>query len=154
MQNQTITHACGHVWDFALRGPANVVREKVAWLSQQDCKQCERRRRAERAAKEAEGIGLPELRDGSPAQIDWAETIRIEVIKAIEAEVNALRIKAAEAEAEGRESTYPDLLDTAINFYHNLWAERSARAWIDNRNRCYTQDLRRECLRVQADKLG
>lgn len=90
------------------------------------CPACEDKQQAEktaRLAEEAKASGLPEL-TGSPKQIAWAEQIRADQVKKIDAYLEQAKV-ACDAETLKR-------IEHVLGYIRQNMAKASW--WIDNRN--------------------
>ncbi len=82
MANYTVTHTCGHNVEHNIIG-TNVRNErerKAAWLAEQICSDCKEKEKQDKI--EAINATLVKL-SGSPKQIDWAKSIRINALQHI-----------------------------------------------------------------------
>lgn len=112
MAKYKITYACGCTKIVQLYGPESIRRVVAERLRSQQCPEC----KGESAAEEAQTAGLVSLK-GSPKQIAWAESIRMNAF-------NHHRILSREA------SGYGDFFRDTVRLLLN---EPSAHWWISNR---------------------
>ena len=80
-------YACGHEGSTQIYGPTKDRQWKADRHFERVCSDCwaeQKKKEGETAAAKAAEVGLPEL-TGSPKQISWANTIRSEIIKSVEA---------------------------------------------------------------------
>ena len=123
-----IRHACGHTASADITGPDTRGQRArtAAWLAEQDCPDCSRRRRAQereednaQAAAASAAQGWPDL-TGTPRQTTWATTIRADAITAMRERLTA-KCTTEAAEEIHRRWTAAALRQTAA-----AW-------WIENR---------------------
>lgn len=126
-----ITFSCGHEGTIEVFGKAEERERKIKYLKEFGlCSACYK---AEKQAEEksfAVKYELPELQ-GSEKQISWAESIRMEKIKAFENEKPAIRKGAGD-----------DFADFLNGFVESYYKKDSASWWIDHREwRTFKKDL-------------
>ena len=133
MSQHHITHACGHDQTVQLYGKARERESRAQWLAGTDCKDCFKaqrdRERAEESQRNAEAnraAGLPEL-DGSPRQVEWAETIRAQMLGDLAQERTRLSdLRAGEEWEKG--------LEAVVTAQAALAEVASAKWFIDHRH--------------------
>ncbi|MGI5840148.1 MAG: hypothetical protein ACOX8W_10885 [bacterium] len=125
MAKYNINYSCGHKGTVGLVGKYSERERKIEWMEQGVCPDCykaqqEAKRAAENkaAAVAAADAGLPALK-GSEKQINWANSIRADLITGLE-KIRALAIEANQPQA------IVGTIDAIIN-------NGSAKFWIDNR---------------------
>ncbi len=133
MAKYTVTYACGHEDTIQLYGPHKDREWKLAREAEKLCSECyrvkveeERKKQNEEAAKANQEAGLPAL-VGTEKQIAWAETIRKEIIEAIETKVFG---RMDQEKIKQR----PDLYENYRKAFEMLKKHTDASWWIDNRN--------------------
>lgn len=112
---------CGTVFEVQLTGPSRDREWKLkswTWVCD-DCKEKAKLAASEKAAKEAEDVGLPEL-DGTEKQIRWAEVLRLEIIERID------KFISVHPAAPGKEAELAALV-LAVK------GQKSSHYWIDHR---------------------
>lgn len=136
MAKYTVTHSCGHDQEHQLYGPGRDRERKLAWLETTQCSDCWREQRdtdrdeaSAVAASQAEDEGLPEL-SGSAKQIAWAETIRMAVIK----DLDAFEALVTENAKKAGKELPPDEWELWRRAVDEIRGETAARWWIDNRD--------------------
>lgn len=128
MARYTITHTCGHTSQAQIYGTnSHGERDrKQEWLGRglcADCLSAERAEQSARAAAAAAEAGLSPL-VGSPKQIAWAETLRAQVLTAVDAAICA--------GCAARGTTEPP---AEIGAYRRwLTQQTQSRYWIDSRD--------------------
>jgi nucleotide-binding universal stress UspA family protein len=145
-----VTFACGHVGEVTLYGPGRDRERKLQWLSTCKCKDCEEADRQARILKETQDRELPDL-IGTPKQIDWASSIRINQIQALEKWSDFLAGKVEKAEdriSKYRETADAEKLERALKSLDGrrqdfaecqraiecLYGIQESRWWIDHRD--------------------
>lgn len=125
MAKYNINYSCGHKGTVGLVGKYSERERKIEWMEQGVCPDCykaqqEAKRAAENkaAAVAAADAGLPALK-GSEKQINWANSIRADLITGLE-KIRTLAIEANQPQA------IVGTIDAIIN-------NDSAKFWIDNR---------------------
>lgn len=131
-----ITFSCGHEGTIEVFGKAEEREQKIKYLKEFGlCSACYK---AEKQAEEksfAEKYELPELQ-GSEKQISWAESIRMEKIKAFENEKPAIRKGAGD-----------DFADFLNEFADKYYKNNSASWWIDHREwKTFKKELLKEAV--------
>lgn len=102
----TVTHTCGHEEVHNLVGPFKAREARLASEQTSPCTTCSRANTLAHALEYAAKNNLPAL-EGTPKQIEWAESIRFKLLASIQ-------INHPEA-------------------YKRLSAKTGAKFWIDNR---------------------
>ena len=125
----TIEALCGHTYREQMYGPHRGRESRQAWLENRDCPDCWKEQRAKEragiailAAEQNQVDGLPAL-IGSPKQIAWAETIRVQKIP-------ALREMESKLIDNGSNSAR---VEEAKKILQSRVMNPQARFWIDNR---------------------
>ena len=125
MAKYDVNYSCGHKGTVNLVGKYVEREKKIEWMQQGVCPDCYKaqqtaKREAENkaAAVAAADAGLPALK-GSEKQINWANSIRAELIAGLE-KIRTLAIEANQPQA------IVGTIDAIIN-------NDSAKFWIDNR---------------------
>lgn len=164
----TINHHCGHTAEVNLTG-TNVhgQRERrAAALAKRPCPNCQATSKAANnalvstnAATLAAEAGLPELSGGSPKQIAWAETIRMDTRAQVEdlrqRLLAALDIPGEDAELARRSLDALDEVERrtmAANPYATWWIDRRAMILEDIRAEAAT--LARSPVSTNRDSLS
>lgn len=80
MSRHRVVHACGHDRDHDLFGRRDQRDRKQQWLSEQECWDCVCAEQNARACARAAEAGLPAIFGSGDKQIDWAVSIRDEVL--------------------------------------------------------------------------
>ncbi|MFD7861507.1 hypothetical protein [Streptomyces sp. NPDC059783] len=141
MAIHSITHECGHTGDVELFGKRSERDRRAEWLAGIPCDSClreeEDRERAEASARNAEAnraAGLPEL-SGSPKQVAWAETLRANVLAALDEERDRYSKALQRAADRGRDATRVEKRLARVATARGAVASiTSARWFIDNRS--------------------
>lgn len=118
-----------------------------------DCKQKQYAEESEQAAKEAQELGLPELK-GSAKQIAWAESIRKNILPLIAPAMDYLHTKQGRVASTPLYSLCPKrAMDFIDQVRAEIEGETSASWWIDHRS---YQDFKSIASLIfeRADKLG
>jgi hypothetical protein len=122
-----ITHACGHEEEHDIGGPIEDRESRADWLNMTDCTACwkkkkhlEREEQSIAAQREARKAGLPPLR-GTPRQIAWGETIRMERMR---------YAKQMLCQAEAKEFINTEQSDQCLAY---LSGREEAKWWIEHR---------------------
>lgn len=126
MARYDVTHACGHVATYNLIGPRRTREWSLKRLQGELCPDCwkeERKRRNLAAAEENRRMELPPLQ-GTEARVLWAESIRLEQIRDLEAELERWLQDNVLDEQEKQE------LQEALEY---IFGQTSASWWIDRR---------------------
>lgn len=118
MAKYDVTHSCGHEVTVDLVGKESERQWRIRNMEQECCEACA----AERAAAKNLEYGLPDL-IGSPAQIAWANQIRIGCFEWYEQNLYKNQDKLGAAFEE-----------ELIIYRHFKENSRSAKFWIDNRH--------------------
>lgn len=138
----TVTHTCGHDYEYNLNGNARAREDRVNWLAAQLCPACRREARRESAIEALCPDGLPEIGGGSEKQIAWAEKIREKQIAEIYSgfSLESLHFRGVVddeklSEDYSKYDAADDLTTEALRDYvQELFAQRpDAKSWIDNR---------------------
>lgn len=134
----TVYYACGHSGDVELFGKGKDREARLEWLATLDCPDCREKEHQAQTAKSAAAateLNFPALR-GTPKQVAWAETIRMELYNGWMKELDWLKKRATgNAGAENIQQAQ-DVIDyTIINAV-------SASEWINNRNTSGREMLR------------
>jgi len=131
MAKYTVKYACGHEDTIQLYGSHKDREWRLAREEEKLCPDCyrkkveeERKKQNEEAAKANQEAGLPAL-VGTEKQIAWAETIRKEIIEAIETKVFG---RMGQEKIKQR----PDLYDNYRKAFEMLKKHTDASWWIDN----------------------
>ncbi len=109
-----ITHICGHKSTRDIVGKMADRSRKAEWFASQPCYEC---KCAAEAAARAEANADMVALTGSAKQIAWAETIRAEARKVIDAKLGGATLNAAQTAAIAA-----------------LWAQTDAGWWIERRH--------------------
>jgi hypothetical protein len=135
MAKYKIEMSCGHTETHNIVGPMKSRDWKRQRIAERMCKECyraaverENARENAAAAEWAEENELPQLR-GSEKQVDWAESIRREMLKEL-AEVKDQFEKLVTQDP----GTEPELVDRARIGFEKIENETSAAWWIEHRN--------------------
>ncbi|GIF75686.1 MULTISPECIES: hypothetical protein [Asanoa] len=138
MAQYEIQHECGHTEYHQISGPnTHGQREtKARQLGEQPCTTCvaaTRKRVSKRAAEVAAAEHWPTL-TGSPRQVEWAQTIRVDAMTEIAA--GGAR-NAAPAEAASWTPQQVADLDTLLTriWQRAVLRQTAAKWWIDNQSR-------------------
>lgn len=126
MAQYTITHTCTHSATVDLVGKTDERTRKIAWLKTQPCMTCKRTATATADAQAVQADTLPAL-TGSAKQVEWAQRIRIEGLKAVDQFVADTRVRAEKA---GQVAAFEAQIAPMIA---KVRAQTSASWWIDNR---------------------
>lgn len=121
------TYSCGHEGRVNIIGPQKDRPWKIEHEFQKLCPDCYKKERAEKAKaaeEESKEMELPEL-SGSEKQVAWANTIRIDFIKFVEAKIEEAR------NCETYSDEKKDEILCALD--HCTRTHTEARYWIDNR---------------------
>ncbi|MGI5840535.1 MAG: hypothetical protein ACOX8W_12970 [bacterium] len=125
MAKYDVNYSCGHKGTVSLVGKYDERKRKIEWMQQGVCPDCYKAQQAAKreaenkaAAVAAADAGLPALK-GSEKQINWANSIRAELIAGLE-KIRTLAIEANQPQA------IVGTIDAIIN-------NDSAKFWIDNR---------------------
>jgi hypothetical protein len=148
MAHYDITYTCGHTDRINIIGPHRARASRIAFLESGPCFECYKTEH-QAAREQAEALDLPAFTDGSPAQQQWAETLRVQILAKIEAELEAIERRAD----PNRQRTSADL-DAERQVLHAITviaAETSAKWWIDHRYDSVTQIIR-EVARAELAK--
>lgn len=138
----TVTHNCGHDYEYKLNGNARAREDRVKWLATQPCPACRREARRESAIEALCPDGLPEIGGGSEKQIAWAEKIREKQIAEIYSgfSLESLHFRSVVdvdtlSEDYDKYDAADDMTTEALREYvQDLFAQRpDAKSWIDNR---------------------
>lgn len=120
-----VNYSCGHKGTVNLVGKYVEREKKIEWMQQGVCPDCYKAQQAAKreaenkaAAVAAADAGLPALK-GSEKQINWANSIRADLITGLE-KIRTLAIEANQPQA------IIDIIDGIIN-------NDAAKFWIDNR---------------------
>ena len=113
-----IKHSCGHYKELFLYGKEEEREEKKRQLEEEMCAECKRQKSAAEAKIFKIERKLPDL-TGTEKQKNWAESIRMDVIK---------KCEAALAEQNC------DKTEKAITFLKWLSEKTSSVFWINKRN--------------------
>lgn len=137
MGQHHITYACGHDQTVQLYGNARDRESRAQWLAGTDCGDCFKAQRDQERAEENQqnaeankAAGLPEL-DGSPKQVEWAETIRAQMLGDLARErtrLTGLRVD------EERQRERKKRLDAIVTAHAALAEVASAKWFIDHRH--------------------
>jgi hypothetical protein len=139
MAKWTITRACRHTETHQLYGPGADREKRAEWLKSTPCTDCYRKEQAERAAEQTSN--LPEL-TGTDKQIQWATTIRAQIVAQIESIVARI---ADNPDADGAAETLDDA--------RIILKQSKASYWIDNRHMSGRDLLKRRADKRAAEKL-
>lgn len=126
MAKYTITHSCGHTSTVQIGGTVNSRDGQVARLESQPCWECQKQAASQAAAAKATDMALPAL-TGTPKQVAWAETIRIDKVRQLQALKNTINADAPES-------------DKLIAIIDARVAKTNATYWIDNREHIYSRE--------------
>jgi len=117
MASYRITYSCGHTSKVNIIGPSSSREWKLAHLQAQVCFDCYKQQRLQAALAETQERELPPL-VGSAAQIDWATSIRLEILDKL----------------EDLETTSPEQEQLTLLAIDTLCKETSAHQWIEWRD--------------------
>ncbi len=129
MANYTVTHICGHTKEHNILG-TNVRNErehKAAWLAEQICYDCKEKAKQDKI--DTINATLIPL-NGSPKQIDWANSIRanaMQHLKKIRGQVDEAYAKAEDQQQQARLICAQQAIDDLIN-------AANSKTWIDARD--------------------
>lgn len=131
MAKYDITYSCGHSDTIQLYGKTKDREWKLANEETKLCPECwqkhreeERQKQNAEAAEANQAAGLPEL-EGTEKQIAWAESIRKNMIEAVEKHVFG---RVDKGKTEQNPKAYQDL----VKAFNSLKSHSSASWWIDN----------------------
>lgn len=129
MATYIIRHECGHTKNHQIYGTnSNGERDrKQEWLKKSDCEDCFKAKIAAKAKEK--NAGLPEL-VGSEKQIAWAEKIRANSKKDLDALKNLFEKHAAEN---------PEMATKFLQIVESTLNNDQAKFWIDNRDTAFTK---------------
>lgn len=155
MAKYTVKHICGHDHTHILFGKGTDRQRKLEWLSTVDCPECYKAKQQaekdaanEQAKKENQEAGLPELVDGTPKQVAWAETIRANKVVSLN---NLLKELKEFIEKSNNEQHKADCL-CCIKIVESYKAQNSAVWWIDNRHQEFSHYWLNEQLVASTKK--
>jgi hypothetical protein len=138
----TVTHTCGHDYEYKLNGNARTRESRVEWLAAQPCPACRREARKESAIEALCPDGLPEIGGGSEKQIAWAEKIRekqlAEIYSGFSLESLHFRgvvdVEALNEDYDKYDAADDMTLEALREYVQRLFAQRpDTKSWIDNR---------------------
>ena len=84
-----VEHSCGHCVEHELFGPTRDRERKIEWMATIPCPECREKEAKEAAMAFAAERGLPEL-TGTQKQVDWALSLRNDMVDLMETEVKHL----------------------------------------------------------------
>ena len=150
MAKYGVDYTCGHRGTVELLGKCSVRYERIAYMERtQVCPDCYREARdAQRAAQSQtaakQNTGMVDL-IGTPKQVAWAETIRVEKL------ANAARIidRATNLISEG-DPDKRDAAKVAIEITNEWTTQASASWWIDHRNTELEAAIRNRYAKLQS----
>lgn len=131
-----ITYSCGHQGTINVFGKSEERERKIKYFEEYGlCPDCYKAEKQGEERSFAERYELPELQ-GSEKQISWAESIRMEKIKAFENEKPAIRKGAGD-----------DFADFLNEFADKYYKNNSASWWIDHREwKTFKKELLKEAV--------
>lgn len=131
-----ITYSCGHQGTINVFGKSEERERKIKYFEEYGlCPDCYKAEKQGEEKSFAEKYELPELQ-GSEKQISWAESIRMEKIKAFENEKPAIRKGAGD-----------DFADFLNEFADKYYKNNSASWWIDHREwKTFKKELLKEAV--------
>lgn len=135
MAHYDITYTCGHTDRVNLIGPHRSRAARINYMESGPCFECYKVEKHQAAREQAQEMDLP-LLDGTPKQVEWAESLRVQILAKIDAELVAIEAK-----------TPPDHVPTAddravLHAVAVITTETSARWWIDHRDDSPAQIIR------------
>jgi hypothetical protein len=98
------------------------------WAAERLCPDCYKDQKNAERAEQASALGFPSL-NGSPKQIAWAESIRLEKISAVRERFDSI-LKQHPESSEKEKAEFEAKKSEAIEWMKN---QISAKFWIDNR---------------------
>ncbi len=134
----TVEYACGHYGDVELFGKGKDREARLDWLATLDCPDCrekEHQAQSSKSAAAAAELNFPSLR-GTPKQVAWAETIRMELYNGWIKEIEWLKKRAATNTGAFLQQAQDAIDYTILNAV-------SASEWINNRNTSGREMLRK-----------
>lgn len=132
MAKYDITYSCGHTDTIQFYGKTKDREWKIANEESKLCPECwkkhreeERQKQNAEAAEANQAAGLPEL-EGTEKQIAWAESIRENMIEAVEKQIFGKMDKE-------KIKQHPEIYQDFVKAFNALKSHSSASWWIDHR---------------------
>lgn len=130
MAKQSLTYKCGHPGAEEMSGNTAARRSRADWISQNKvCPDCYRQELLQQAKASAALQGLPDL-EGTPAQVDWAITVRFKQIAKIEDLYFTVQSRTKQHPHPGND----ELIRIATEALNKIRSLTSAKWFIDHRD--------------------